>query len=284
MPQHFTLAGFGYTGRALAPALTNYGNVVAIARSQASLSDLPANVTGRRADLGTAEAAGQDADVIIYLAPPPAAGERDTTLEAYLSHLQAPRRIVYASTSGVYGDCGGARVDEQRRPAPKTARATRRYAAECALQQWCAHHGTELVVLRVAGIYGPGRLPLERLRRKQPVLREQDAGPGNRIHVADLAAACVAAATASSPPQVINICDGDHMSSTAFTKLVAAIAGLPAPAEITLEQARAVFTPMRWSFADESRRLDNTRLVRDLAVRLRYADPRDGVRASLAAR
>lgn len=281
MPTRFTIAGYGYTAGYLAARLAERGAVTALARSAGSLRNLPAGVTPRRADLGTAEAAVRETDVIVYLAPPPAAGERDTTLDGFLRCSARPARFVYASTSGVYGDCGGQLVDETRAPAPQTARAIRRHAAEQSLRAWCADAGTELVVLRVAGIYGPGRLPLQRLRRREPVLAEDQAGPGNRIHVVDLAETCARAATAASPPDIVNVCDGNHMSSTGFTKLVAKLTGLPPPPEIALEEARAAFTPARWSFLAESRRLDNTRLRRELGVALRYPDPAGGIRAAL---
>lgn len=279
MTRHVVIAGYGYTGHFLAPLLTDEGSVTAIARS--GLNELPDGVIARTADLGTPQSAVTDADVVIYLAPPPASGDRDTTLEAFLTHADAPQRFVYASTSGVYGDCAGELVDESRAPAPQTARALRRHAAEQALTDWCGERNTQLVILRVAGIYGPGRLPLDRVRRREPVLREEDAGPGNRIHVEDLAAALASAALHANPPGIVNVCDGNHASSTAYTKLVAKVAGLPAPPEIALAEARDVFSPMRWSFLAESRRLDNTRLVRELGVTLRYADLRAGIEASL---
>lgn len=281
MSRQFVIAGYGYTARFLAPLLAEAGPVTAIARSPATLNAVPRGVVTQAADLGTRAAQVDGARAIVYLAPPPAAGDRDTTLEAFLAQAAAPARFVYASTSGVYGDCAGAFVDEHRAAAPQSARAIRRYAAETALDRWCREHGTELVILRVAAIYGPGRLPLDRIRRREPILREDDAGPGNRIHVRDLAAALARAATADTVPAVVNVCDGDHRSSTAYTKLVAQLAGLPAPPEIALDQARAVFSPLRWSFLAESRRLDNTRLVRELGVDLRYADLQRGIAASL---
>ena len=286
MTDRFIVAGSGYTGRRLAPRLSEYGAVRVIARTPRSLAGLSADRYDlTTADLGTAEAATDtDGAAIVYLAPPPPDGDRDATLEAFLGHGGIPARIVYASTSGVYGDCGGALVAETRPAAPQTARAIRRAGAERALSRWCAEHGAELVILRVAGIYGPDRLPLRRIQKREPVLREKDAGPGNRIHVDDLVETCVQAAIADAPPGVVNVCDGNHASNTQFTKLVAREAQLPPPPEIGLDQARRVFTPMRWSFIAESRRLDNTRLRERLGVRLRYADLTAGVRASLPVR
>ena len=124
---------------------------------------------------------------------------------------------------------------------------------------------------------------MRRIQKREPVLREKDAGPGNRIHIDDLVETCVRAATVAAPPDIVNVCDGNHASSTQFTQIVAREAGLSLPPEIGLEEARKVFTPMRWSFIAESRRLDNTRLREQLGVRLRYANLLEGIRASLPA-
>ncbi len=284
MTNRFIVAGSGYTGRRLAPRLSEHGPVRVIARTRRSLAGLDTDKFDVRiADLGTAEAATDTGGAtIVYLAPPPPEGVRDTTLEAFLEHGDVPARFVYVSTSGVYGDCGGDIVDETRPAAPQTARAKRRVAAEQALSGWSRKRDVQLVILRVAGIYGPDRLPLRRIRNREPVLREEDAGPGNRIHVDDLAETCVRAALAELPPDIVNVCDGNHASSTRFTQLVATEAGLPPPPVIGVEEARKVFTPMRWSFIAESRRLDNTRLRERLGVKLRYADLPEGIRASLA--
>ncbi|NND60829.1 MAG: NAD-dependent epimerase/dehydratase family protein [Gammaproteobacteria bacterium] len=283
MKTQFVIAGAGYTGRRLAARLLQQGAVTVIARRAASVDSLDDNFDKIIAELDTAAATSQiDADAtIIYLAPPPTAGEDDPTFSAFLANLHGNPRVVYISTSGVYGDCDGALVDESREPAPQTARALRRVAAEQALQDWSRDHNRQQVILRVSGIYGPGRLPLERLRRRTPVLRAEDAGPGNRIHIDDLVSCCVQAATLATPPAVVNVCDGNHMSSTEFTRLVATEAGLPPPREIPLDQARKEFTAMRWSFLAESRRLDNTCMRERLKVELRYPDPRAGIRASL---
>ncbi|MDZ7644312.1 MAG: NAD-dependent epimerase/dehydratase family protein [Woeseiaceae bacterium] len=224
--------------------------------------------------------------VIYTIAPrpesPPGAGE--PRLERFLAALPAPPvRFVYLSTSGVYGDCGGALVAETRPVAPQTARARRRVAAETQLAGWCEAHGVERVVLRVPGIYGPGRLGLERLEAGTPVLREADAGPGNRIHVDDLVRAVRAAADLAVVPAVCNVGDGDYRSATWFALRVAELAGLPPPPRVSRAEAARTFDRRRLSFLTESRRLDLARLHDELGVRARFADATDGIRASLAA-
>lgn len=282
MARHFVIAGAGYTGSRLARALFQHGKVTVIARRNDALQGLDEGIHRIVADLDTAAATRfARPATVIYLAPPPAAGTDDPTIETFLAHCGALRRLVYLSTSGVYGDCDGEQVTEQRTPAPRTARARRRLAAEMSLGEWSQRHGCDTVILRVSGIYGPGRLPLQRIRRREPVLKESDSGPGNRIHVDDLVRSCLLAATADTPPPVVNISDGNYLSSSGFTRLVAQLAGLPLPPEISLQQARNAFTPMRWSFLAESRRLDITVMREQLGVDLEYPDPAEGIRASL---
>lgn len=222
------------------------------------------------------------ADVIIYTVPPPREGDDDPRLARFLAALPGtPQRMVYFSTSGVYGDTGGRRVAEDAALRPATSRARRRVAAETRLRDWCGEHGVTLCVLRVPGIYGPGRLGLDRLREGKSVLREADAGPANRIHVDDLVRCALAAARTGRPPTVCNVGDGDERSSTWFSRTVAELAGLPAPREISLAEAGREWSEMRLSFVRESRRLDLGRMRDELGVEPVYADAADGIRASL---
>ena len=282
----YTLIGCGYTGERIAPRLR--GRVEAFTGSEASAARLRARGLEARAwDLDQATPADPGPDVtgavILYLAPPPPGGETDPRLRAFLGAVDGrPARIVYLSTTGVYGDTGGATVNEDTTPEPSTGRARARLDAEDALRAWCGRHDVEWTILRVPGIYGPGRLPLERLRRGDPVLAEAEAGPGNRIHVDDLASACIAAATSPRAAcRIYNLGDGDHSSSTAYFTAVARIAGLPAPPAVSREEARRRLPPGAWSFLAESRRVDTTRMRQELGVEPRYADLEAGIRASL---
>lgn len=239
--------------------------------------------TGRAAQLPPSKTGRFD---VVYLVPPPASGTSDPRMQQFLDALPAtPARFVYISTTGVYGDAGGGMVTEDTPPAPVTDRARRRLSAENALRAWCEARGVEWTILRVPGIYGPGRLPVERLRRGEPVLAEAEAGPGNRIHVDDLADATVAALLKpEARNRIYNVGDGDHMTSTAFLTLVAQIAGLPAPPQLSRAELRAHRSEGLLSFLGESRRVDTSRLRRELGFTPRYASPEQGIRASLAGR
>lgn len=218
---------------------------------------------------------------VIYTVPPKGPAP-DKRLRDLLALLQPPpRRFVYISTTGVYGDCHGRTVDEATPVNPSNERAQRRVDAEEQLAQWAAEKECELVVLRAPGIYGPGRLGIERIEAGLPVLREHDANPANRIHVDDLASCCIAALSNAAPPGIYNVGDNDHRSSTWFAGELAKQLGLSPPPEISREQASAEFSPQRLSFMSDSRRVDTSKMREVLGVTPRYANPEDGIRASL---
>jgi nucleoside-diphosphate-sugar epimerase len=263
-PRTFVIAGLGYTGARVAPRLAPQGQVIGLGRKPQAFDFAP------------------PFDVI-YLVPPPSTGISDPRLEHFLAALPAaPGRIVYISTTGVYGDADGGTVTEDTPPAPITNRARRRLAAETALRAWCEPKNVEWVILRVPGIYGPGRLPLERLQRGAPALAESEASPGNRIHVEDLADICVAALLQpQARNRIYNVGDGDHTSSTAFLMLVASVAGLPEPPQLPMSKLVESTSDTGISFLDESRRVDTTRLRQELGFRPRYPSAEAGIRASL---
>ncbi len=188
----------------------------------------------------------------------------------------------HRATTGVWGRVGGVFLDDPTPVAPSNDRSRRRVAAERAAQAWCAPRGVRCVILRVPGIYGPDRLPLERLRRREPALREEDAGPGNRIHVDDLVAAIVAAIDRPSAQGVYNVTDGDCSSTTAYLQLTAAVAGMEPPALVSKAEALVQIPAGMLAFLLESRRVDNRRMLADLGLRLQYPTLQSGVLASYA--
>lgn len=221
---------------------------------------------------------------IVYLVPPPEQGTTDSRLESLLCQLgdACPAVFVYVSTTGVYGDTAGALVDESSPVAPGNVRSQRRVAAESAASAWCSSRGVRCVILRVPGIYGPHRLPLDRLERGEPALRLDEAGPGNRIHVDDLVASIVAAMDRETAQGAYNVTDGDHSSTTSYLQETAAAAGSRGPELITRAEAARRISPGMLAFLSESRRVSNRRMLDELGVRLQYPDMRSGIRASLA--
>jgi nucleoside-diphosphate-sugar epimerase len=218
--------------------------------------------------------------VVLYTVPP-AEEPADSRLRRLLAMLHpVPQRIVYISTSGVYGNCGGRLSDESTRLNPQNERSRRRVAAEEMLRQWCSINVCELLVLRTPAIYGSGRLGLERIRSTMPVLAPDESPPGNRIHVDDLVDCCIAAMDCTNMAGIYNVSDGDFRSASEFAGTVADLAGLPAPPQISREEAKSRFSAARLSFLAESRRLDNTKMREQLGIQPR--DPESGIRQSLA--
>ena len=232
---------------------------------------------------------------VLYLAPPPAHGVEDSRSRALLAALQVralPQRLVYASTSGVYGDCAGAWVDETRATHPESTRAQRRVSAE---QQWRAAGrrrrwrqagclagpaAMAVSVLRVPGMYAPDRprgTPRERLLEGLPALRAQDDVYTSHIHSDDLARACVAALWRGRPQRVYNVCDDTELTMGDYLELAADLLGLPPPQRLARAEVQARVSPERMRFLQESRRLRNGRMKRELRLRLRYPTVRQGL-------
>jgi nucleoside-diphosphate-sugar epimerase len=219
------------------------------------------------------------ADRVLHLAPPPVQGRTDPRTAALLRALARGgrvQRLVYASTTGVYGDAGGARFDETRRIAPANDRAWRRADAEARVRRFGRVHGVAVTILRIPGIY-TAEQPLERLRRGTPVLVEADDVHTNHVHADDLARICVAALLRGRPQRVVHASDHSDLKMGDYFDLAARIAGLPSPPRITRDEARTTLSPLQMSFLSESRRLDNTRLVRELGVRLRHPTVAEGL-------
>ncbi len=221
-----------------------------------------------------------EAYAVLYTCPPD--GEHDERLRRFLSLLSpGPTRFVYISTTGVYGDCKGAVVTEAAPVDPGNRMAAARIAAESILARAAEKSGFDLVILRAPGIYGPGRLPLQRLREGGAFLAEEDAGPGNRIHVDDLASCCIAALQEDAPAGIYNVGDGDNRSATWFAQEVARQAALPAPRLVSRAQAEREFSAVRLAFLSASRIVDTSKMREVLGVTPRYASPEEGIRASL---
>jgi len=280
------IVGCGDVGSMIAAAARPRGApVYCIVRSHESAANLLENgVNARAVDLDTtAPGLGGDWDQqeIFYLAPPPPSGTTDPRMHRFLSALPTvgPHRIVYLSTTGVYGDCHGEWVDEERRVRPQVDRAHRRLDAERQLRAWRdAGHG-EVVILRVAGIYGPGKLPLDRLKRQVPMVAETEAPWTNRIHIDDLVTVCEAAMTRGRDGEVYNVSDGNPGNMRDYFDRVADLYGLPRAPVVTLAEAEGRLSAGLLSYLGESRRLDNRKMLRELGVTLRYPQLADGLAA-----
>ncbi|MCZ7565988.1 MAG: SDR family oxidoreductase [Burkholderiales bacterium] len=293
------IVGFGDVAKRALPALlARYWPVYALVRSaEAARAAAARDAVAVVADLdrpdSLAALAGL-ADRILHLAPPGPTGTRDERTRALADALTARgmlpqrrhaidlQRLVYVSTTGVYGDCGGAWIDETRPVNPQTDRARRRVDAERALIELGERTGASVSILRAPGIYAADRLPVERLARGTPALRPEDDVYTNHIHADDLARACVAALERGAPGRVYNVVDDSAMKMGEYFDLVAERAGLARPPRVARAEAARQLSPVALSFMTESRRIANRRMKEELAVVLRYPSVREGVPLAVA--
>lgn len=213
------------------------------------------------------------ADAVLHFAPPAAGATADTrtrNLLAALSQGKLPRRLVYISTSGVYGDCGGATVSETRPLHPQTARGKLRADAERRIRAWATRNRVTAAILRVPGIYAADRLPLERLRSGTPAILAEEDGYTNHIHADDLARIAAAALHLGRPNRVYHASDDSALRMGDYFDAVADACGLPRPLRLPRAEVERSVSPALWSFMNESRRLLNRRMKQELRVRLRH--------------
>jgi nucleoside-diphosphate-sugar epimerase len=283
------IVGCGDVGLRVAKLLRGRWRLIGLTSDAARRAELRAAgvvpIVGNLDDPRSLQRLAGLADAVLHLAPPPnhgAADPRTAHLLQALARRGAPRCIVYASTSGVYGDCGGARVDETRGVAPATDRARRRVDAERRVRLHGRAFGPRVTILRIPGIYAgdrPGGHPRERLARGTPVLTQGDDVYTNHIHADDLARACVAALWRGRPQRIVHACDDTELKMGDYFERAADLCGLPRPPRITRDAARQTLAPLLLSFMSESRRLDNTRLRRELRLTLRYPTIESGLLA-----
>jgi len=269
------IVGCGDIGRRLGAQMIAQGaRVTGWVSSAASAAQLEAlGIAARVFDLDAESInPGAAPPWIFWFAPPPNRAATDPRLRRFLAALeQAPQRLIYLSTSAVYGDCGGAWIDENAPLQPGNDRGRRRLDAEQTARAYAEKTGCELVILRVPGIYGPGRMPEQRLRDATPILRAEDAPYTNRIHADDLAAAALVVAQRGIDGAAYNVADGKPTTMTDYFLRCAVALDLPPPPEISMEAAKRELSASIMSFLEESKRLRTDRL-RALGWSPRYPD------------
>jgi nucleoside-diphosphate-sugar epimerase len=282
------IVGCGDIGLRVLPLVRPGWRVLALTSNAARLGELRAlgatPLLGNLDQPQTLGRLGGLADAVLHLAPPPLQGATDPRTRALLRALARGgrvQRLVYGSTSGVYGDGAGACFDETRAVAPGTDRARRRVDAEAQLRWFGRRSGVCVTVLRIPGIYASNREgghPRERLARGTAVLAAEDDVYTNHIHADDLARACVAALYRGRPQRVLHASDDTQLKMGDYFDLAADLSGLPRPPRITRDEARQQLSPMLLSFMSESRRLLNGRLKAELRLRLRYPTVAEGLK------
>ena len=289
--ERLLIVGCGDVGLRAAQVLRGRVQLIALTSSTGKLQRLrDAGVTALVGNLDAPATLRRLAGIatrVLHLAPPAREegaqwwrDARTTALVRALARRSLPAALVYGSTSGVYGDCGGALVSETRPVRPATPRAHRRVDAERAVR-WFGRLGPAARVLRIPGIYAPDReggTPRERLKKGTPVLRREDDVYTNHIHADDLARACVAALWRGGPQRVFHVSDDSEIKMGDYVDLAADLYGMARPPRLARNDAQQQLPLQLLSFMGESRRLDNTRLKRELRVRLAHPTVHTGLR------
>ena len=286
--QKILIVGCGDVARRTLPRLLDHYRVYALLRDPAQCAFWrAAGVRPILADLdhrGSLKRISGLADLILHFAPPPGRGEGDARMRRLLAALSQgkslPQRVVYISTSGVYGDCAGQRIDETRMLRPTTARAIRRVDAERQLRNFGMRNSVRVSILRAPGIYAADRLPIERLQNGVYALRPEDDVFTNHIHADDLALLVCAALRYGQANRCYNATDDSEMKMGDYFDLVAERFALPKAPRISRSEAVRKMSPIQLSFMSESRRLDNRRIKTELRARLRYPHIADGINAA----
>ncbi len=300
--QPVIIIGCGYLGNRLLNALKKrklcaIDNMTALVKTQSSQEQCEqAGIRAIALDMDNADEHLPDNfpiahALIYYFAPPPSHGTEDTRARNFLKQLSSlavpPDKIVLISTTGVYGNCHGQWVNEETPLNPSLDRARRRYDAEQQFQHFCKEKScreksckeksshekkVSLVILRVSGIYGPGKLPLKRIKAQTPVVREEDSPFSNRIHADDLLEVCIKAGSMNEVEGIFNCADGHPTTMCDYFMKVARANNLPKPPTISLEQAKEKLSAGMLSYMKESRRIENKKLLSHFKLSLKFPD------------
>ena len=279
---NISIVGCGYIGKKVASKLLSMGESVnGYVHSQGS-KDICEDM-GIHADLLELDNSDfsnewqvKSNNVIAYFAPPPPQGIIDTRMTSFiatLKHLESiPDKTVLISTTGIYGDCQGEWIDEERCVNPQADRAHRRLSAENQLQAFCKSKNIECIIFRVPGIYAKDKLPVKRISSGEPIVSANDSGYTNRIHAEDLSAFCVEALTKKVQAGVYNCCDGNPSTMNDYFMRVADVLGLDRPKEISLQQAQKELSAGMLSYLAESKRISNKKLLNNFSTKFKYPD------------
>jgi nucleoside-diphosphate-sugar epimerase len=287
--QKVFIAGCGYIGERIARSYQESGaDVTCMVRSTEHGARLEAagftTVVSALDDPENLPQLDLSESILFYLVPPPGGGVADSRARNFITGIAPtgkPEKIVYMSATSVYSSGNGEVVTEESPTLPDSAMGKRRLDAEAAFLEYGATGSVPVVILRVSGIYGPGRLPLMQISQGQPLLNEHESGPSNRIHADDLAAVSIAAAEKGSSGEIFNVSDGNPSSMTSYFNACADALGLPRQRQVTIEEARRDMSPLMFSYVSQSRVVDNRKMLNRLGITLRYGSLQDGLAASL---
>jgi len=225
-----------------------------------------------------------DASVIVYMAPPDTVNLQDTRLKKFLNNIvnYKIKKLIYISTSGVYGNCNGNIVNEENQLNPLTNRAKRRVDAEKLIQKFCMQKNIGGIIFRVPGIYGRSRLPLKRVTERDPLIKIEESRTTNLIHVNDLTRLVIKALELKNKEtEIVNVSDGRAVKTTEYYEIIYKALNIKLPEYISYEQAISMYDEKRASFLKESRVLDVTKMKRLFPDCIKYENLEDGIKESL---
>lgn len=263
------IVGYGYCGYYLAQQLrAKQRKVITLSRHIDAEKKLP-DVDHRQHDINTAFSSETEIDTLYYLVPPNRDGQQDTLLKKFLQHLRPPQSIVYFGSSGVYGDQQGLWVDETTPCHVTHDRQRRRLDAET---QWAEFAKGPCTLLRVAGIYGPQRIPTTGARQQTPIIEPAQAPWINHIYVEDLVSAAIALSEKVQGVEIVNIADGEPLPMGGLQqKLATQLDCKPAPKQ-SFEEAYAEASEFKREFLTSSKRLSIEKLKKLLGNEFRVTD------------
>ena len=278
------IVGSGDIARRMIPRLAKSHLVYALVRNPdycKTLRELGAiPVIGDLDDRKSLSRIADIADSVLHLAPPAQQGSVDARTRNLLSVLSGNvQRLIYVSTSGVYGDCGGEEVSETRPLRSTSMRSRLRADAERQIRDWARRRGANACILRVPGIYAKDRLPIERLKQGLPCVKGVEDSHTNHIHADDLASIAIAGLRNGSPCRIYHASDDSNLKMGQYFDMVAEAFGLPRPPRLSRMEVKGAVSPLMYSFMSESRRLSNSRMKRELKIRLIYPTVADFLKA-----
>ncbi len=280
------LAGSGYLGESIIAEyniIKNTFNIIELCRS---IKNRGPEVKTIQIDFdkSTDDMSYVERSVIVYMAPPDTLSLKDTRLNKFLNNISnyKVKKLIYISTSGVYGNCNGNIVNEENKINPLTDRAKRRADAEIQIQKFCMRKNISGIIFRVPGIYGRNRLPVKRIKERDPLINIEESRTTNLIHVSDLTRLVIKALNLTNKKtEIINVSDGKAVKTTRYYEIIYKALNIKLPEYISYEQAISMYDEKRASFLKESRVLDVTKMKQLFPGCIKYKKLEDGIKESL---
>ena len=280
------LAGSGYLGESIISEYNIIKNTFDIIELCRSIKNNRPEVKTIQIDFDkiTNDMSYVEGSVIVYMAPPDTVNLKDTRLSKFLNNISnyEIKKLIYISTSGVYGDCNGNIVNEKNQLNPLTDRAKRRADAETQIQNFCMRKNIGGIIFRVPGIYGRNRLPIKRVKERDPLIKIEESRTTNLIHVSDLTRLIIKAVElTNNETEIINVSDGKAVKTTKYYEIIYKSLNIKLPEYISYEQAISMYDQKRASFLKESRVLDVSKMKQLFPDCIKYENLEDGIKESL---